>query len=232
MLGPRPSATIWPNVACQPPVPRLSIRRTTSPGPYALGVTARVLGSALFDATGRYRYRLDRRWGPGPRVAFVMLNPSTANAARDDPTIRRCVGFARAWGFGSLEVVNLFAFRATEPRELTRAADPVGPENDRHVARACARADLIVVAWGGAALARAREPLTHLRRKPVYCLGRTRAGAPQHPLYLRASTRPVPFAGPPGRIAGPPGRTAGPPGGIAGAPRATGRGPRRRLPRS
>lgn len=189
-------------------------------------MTTRVRGSARFDATGRYRYRLVRTWGGGRRVAFVMLNPSAADAARDDPTIRRCVGFARAWGFGSLEVVNLFGFRTARPRELARAADPVGHENDRHVARALGRADLVVAAWGGAPFARARGTLGRLRRRgPVYCLGRTRAGAPRHPLYLRASTRLVPFAGPPGRIAGPPGR-------IEGTARSTGRGPRRCLPRS
>jgi hypothetical protein len=155
--------------------------------------------SAVFDASGRYRYRLVRAWARGRRVAFVMLNPSTADASRDDPTIRRCVGFARAWGFGSLEVVNLFALRTSKPRDLVRAADPVGSANHRYVVRALGRADLVIAAWGGAPLARSRDPFARLLRgAPVYCLGRTCAGAPRHPLYVRASTRLVPFLSVPG----------------------------------
>jgi hypothetical protein len=181
--------------------------------------------SAAFDATGRYRYGLVRTWARGRRVAFVMLNPSTADAARDDPTIRRCVGFARAWGFGSLEVVNLFALRTPQPRDLVGAADPVGPENGRHVARALGRADLVVAAWGGAALARASDPLgRYAGVATLRCLGRTRSGAPRHPLYLRASTRLVPFGGSPGRIDRPER--------ITQAARLIARGSRRRHPRS
>src|SRR5689334_18589152 len=106
-------------------------------------------GGALFDPTGRYRYRLWRQWDPAkPAVAFVMLNPSTADATTDDPTIRRCFGFAQGWGFGRLEVVNLFALRATDPRELARHPDPVGPANDAHIAAALALTDQAVAAWG------------------------------------------------------------------------------------
>lgn len=157
----------------------------------------RIRGDALFDPTGAYRYRLVRAWGPGGRVAFVMLDPNTADAVRDDPTIRRCVGFARRWGFGSLEVVNLFAFCAPDPRTLTRADDPVGPENDRHITGALRRADLVVCAWGATPLARARAvevvPLFAGRR--ARCLGLTKRGAPRHPLYLRADTALRAFSG-------------------------------------
>src|SRR5689334_19453129 len=86
--------------------------------------------NAVISACGRYRYVLTRQVGPGSRRAtFVMLNPSTADATNDDPTIRRCIGFAREWGCGRLVVLNLFAFRATDPADLKRAIDPVGPEN-------------------------------------------------------------------------------------------------------
>ena len=86
--------------------------------------------NAVISACGRYRYLLTRQVGPGPRTAtFIMLNPSTADATNDDPTIRRCIGFARQWGCGRLAVLNLFAFRATEPADLKRAEEPVGPEN-------------------------------------------------------------------------------------------------------
>ena len=144
---------------------------------------------ATFSADRRYRYRLWRRWdGARPVVAFVMLNPSTADARRDDPTIRRCIGFAKSWGFGGVEVVNLFAYRTTDPGELRRVADPVGADNDRHIQSAIARADLVVLAWGARARSRRLLSLPQAR-----CLGLTRAGQPRHPLYLRSDVRPQPF---------------------------------------
>lgn len=151
----------------------------------------------MFDASGAYRYRLGRRWAPGGRVAFVMLNPHRADAVRDDPTIRRCVAFARRWGFGAVEVVNLFGLCAREPRALARAADPVGRDNDRHLRRALRRADLVVCAWGASRLARRRadEVASLLAGRPLRCLGRTRAGAPRHPLYLRRDARLRRFSG-------------------------------------
>ena len=88
---------------------------------------------ALFSPCGTYRYRLTRRWAEGPAVAFIMLNPSTADGSVDDPTIRRCIGYGQSWGYGALAVGNLYAFRATEPQELRRARDPIGPDNDRHL---------------------------------------------------------------------------------------------------
>jgi hypothetical protein len=141
-------------------------------------------GDAVFDSTGRYRYRLTRSWAPGPAVAFVMLNPNLADAERDDPTIRRAIGFAKAWGFGELVVVNLFAWRCRDPRDLARVPDPIGPDNDAHLA------DLppdVVVAWGnhGALLGRAGEVLRRLGE--ATCLGGTLRGEPRHPLYVRAS---------------------------------------------
>jgi hypothetical protein len=140
---------------------------------------------------GPYRYLLWRRWTDASSVLFVMLNPSTADARRDDPTIRRCIGFARAWGFGGVEVVNLFAWRATDPRELRRAADPIGPDNDRAIAKAAARNHAIIAAWGvhGALLERDRQVAVLLAGARVHCLARTGNGAPRHPLYVRAAVR-------------------------------------------
>ena len=92
--------------------------------------------TALFSPCGRFRYRLGRRWGEGPTIAFVLLNPSTADDQRDDPTIRRCIGFARRLGFGGLEVVNLYAYVATDPAELRRVGYLVGDENDGHMLEA------------------------------------------------------------------------------------------------
>jgi hypothetical protein len=158
----------------------------------------RAARSAVFDATGRYRYQLWRRWDARrPSVAFVLLNPSRADAVRDDPTIRRCVAFAQRWGFGSLFVVNLFALRATKPKDLFADPDPVGPENDRHLAAVARRARAVVVAWGnhGSRLGRDARALACLPpRRPLLCLGVTRQRAPRHPLYLRKGTVPRIFA--------------------------------------
>ena len=123
-----------------------------------------------------------------------MLNPSTADALEDDPTIRRCIGFARDWGFGGIEVVNLFAMRATDPRELDRANDPVGQDNGRYLHRALLRSTLIVLAWGAHGSLRDRAAATRRvvsRRRPR-CLGLTRSGEPRHPLYLRRDAPLVP----------------------------------------
>ena len=145
-------------------------------------------GGAAFSRDGRYRYRLWRRWDRSrPTIAFCMLNPSTADASRDDPTIRRCIGFARDWGYGGIEVVNIFGLRATDPRDLRSAHDPVGPRNDAFMLRAAALSP-VVIAWGvhGALRGRGAEALSLLAtRTRLLALGRTRSGAPRHPLYLR-----------------------------------------------
>jgi hypothetical protein len=145
--------------------------------------------SALISDDGLYRYRLDRRWSPGPTVAWVMLNPSAADADTDDATLRRATAFSRSWGFGALRVVNLYAYRATEPAELWKAAEPVGPDNDRHITRAVSCVE-IVAAWGANARPdRVAAVLEVLAKAPgagrVHALATTKAGQPRHPLYLR-----------------------------------------------
>jgi len=157
---------------------------------------APLLRDASFSPCGRYRYTLTRRWADRGTVAFVLLNPSTADAQREDPTIRRCMGLARSWGYGGIEVVNLFAWRATRPRDLRRAAAPESAGNARAVLRAAHRADLIVVAWGnhGAWRAAGARMFNRLRRArlALTCLGWTRLGHPRHVLYLRRDVRPQP----------------------------------------
>jgi hypothetical protein len=154
--------------------------------------------SAVFDRSGRYRYALSRRWAPGGAgVAFVLLNPSTADAVRDDPTLRRCIGFARAWGYASLEVVNLFAWRATHPEALRASPAPVGPENDGYLLAAARRAARVVLAWGvhGTLDGRDRAVCDLLAQagRPLECLGITRDGHPRHVLYLPREAQPQPF---------------------------------------
>lgn len=126
---------------------------------------------------------------------FVMLNPSTADAEVLDPTVRRCVGFAVSWGFGSIDVANLFAYRSTNPAQLRRVVDPVGPENDFHIRELASSADLVVAAWGnhGGLQERGRTVLNTLSLvRTVSTLGLTKLGHPSHPLYLPATTRPRP----------------------------------------
>ena len=153
-----------------------------------------IVYGAIFDANGKYRYSLWRSWSAyHPRIVFVLLNPSTADEQKNDPTIRRCMGFARAWKFGSMEVVNLFAYRATDYRELFKASDPVGAENNRFLMQAVERCSTVVLGWGtrGTLLGRDRQVMSLLAgRNDLYCLGITKDGQPRHPLYVKGNSLP------------------------------------------
>lgn len=155
--------------------------------------------AAVIDPTGWYRYSLYREWDASqPRLGFVMLNPNRADAAIEDPTIRRCIGFAQAWGYGSLEVVNLFAYRVAHPPLLKQALDPIGPDNDAHLLTIGQRVERVILAWGnwGRLYGRDRCVERQLRSLgPLYCLGTTRSGQPLHPLYLRKTIVPQPWVG-------------------------------------
>lgn len=155
--------------------------------------------TAYLSPCQAFRYHLGRKWYDTERTAagsvlFVMLNPSTADDKLDDPTIRRCVWFARDWGYSSLDVVNLFALRATFPRQLYKHAGPSGGEENDKVISLCAEAaSLIVAGWGvhGSHRGRDKEVLKLLRAaRPVHCLGVTKDGHPRHPLYIPNETRP------------------------------------------
>lgn len=154
---------------------------------------------AVFSPCRRYRYRLWRRWGDGPTVAFCMLNPSTADETANDPTIERCERRARAWGYGRLLVVNLFAYRATDPSDMLAQADPVGPDNFAAIVQALKDSQMFVCAWGthGSHLEMGD---TILRRMREFYPGRAHAlkvnrdGSPAHPLYLPYTLKPVPLA--------------------------------------
>lgn len=153
---------------------------------------------AIYSPCERYRYELTRVWEPaGRRVAFIMLNPSTATESRNDPTVERCERRARTLGYGAFRVCNIFAWRETDPRIMRRVADPVGPGNDDAIDRACHWADDIVCAWGahGAHLGRgaAVERLSRATGRPLHHLGLTKDGQPKHPLYIAYTTRPQPW---------------------------------------
>lgn len=157
-----------------------------------------LLPAAYISADGYYRYDLVRSWGSpdDPQVCWVMLNPSTADATQDDPTIRRCVGFSKAWGFGSLIVVNLFALRSTDPKALvTSVVSPIGPENNACIERASRNAQATVAAWGtkGTFRNRAAEVTDLIVRtgRTLHCLERTKGGHPKHPLYVKGDVHPA-----------------------------------------
>jgi hypothetical protein len=151
-------------------------------------------GSAVISPCEEYRYELVRRWGNGPLLGWIMLNPSTADASQDDPTIRRCIGFAKAWCYDGIIVRNLFALRATDPRELKAHENPVGDDNLYHLGQ-CWQQNLTIAGWGGhrsaadliATNSGVRAQLESLN---LSCLGTTGSGAPCHPLYLRSDTEP------------------------------------------
>lgn len=156
------------------------------------------VAGAVFSADKTYRYVLTRTWDISLPVAkWIMLNPSTADAMKDDPTIRRCAGFARREGCGGIAVVNLFALRATDPAALRQADDPAGPANDPFIAIHAGPGDLVIAAWGagGTLNGRAAEVGQRLTAAGVRlkCLGVTAAGQPRHPLYVRADAPLLPW---------------------------------------
>ena len=145
--------------------------------------------SAHFSPCNIYRYALFRIWDESaPFVLIIGLNPSETE---DNPTIRRCTNFAKAWGFGGVCVANLFAFRAVTPKELLRAAEPIGEANDRWLTHLSEKAGLVVAAWGndGSFLNRSQQAKVFLPE--LHCIQMNKSGEPAHPLYLKSSLTPV-----------------------------------------
>jgi hypothetical protein len=160
------------------------------------------VSTAAFSPCGLYRYELRRVWKAHKRtMVFVGLNPSTADESTDDPTIRRILGFADDWGYGTLVMLNVFAFRSTDPKALheraARGRDVIGSQNDATIRSTFAahRRDKLVIGWGahGVLLERGRDVAAmamSVHPRPE-CLGLTQSGQPKHPLYLAASTKAV-----------------------------------------
>lgn len=160
--------------------------------------------TAIISACQRYRYTLTRTIGCADKVVtFIMLNPSTADAHEDDPTIRRCKGFARHFAAGKLIVVNLFAFRATKPNVLLAAKEPIGPENNDHIRRAAEEAHnsggMVIAAWGahGSHMDRDKQVMALLDAWDIFpkSLAETATGMPRHPLYLPNGCKPMEYGG-------------------------------------
>lgn len=158
-------------------------------------VTAR---PCAFSDDRIYRFTLWREWDANNsgRVLFVGLNPSTADETRDDPTIRRCIGYAKAWGFGGLCMANIFAFRATDPAVMKAAHDPIGVGNDAALFALARTCHAIVACWGTRGAHRNRGALAWMllrnaSARKVHCLGTNADGSPKHPLYLRKDAQRV-----------------------------------------
>lgn len=153
--------------------------------------------TAVISGCEQYRYQLTRRWGPGPAVVWIMLNPSTADATTDDRTISKCIGFTDRQGFSALIVVNLFAFRARHPTDMYAAIDPIGPENDTHIAAVAKAGAMTICAWGnnGGHQGRDKIVVKWLRENGVepYALTITNEGQPGHPVMLGYANLPRPF---------------------------------------
>ena len=147
--------------------------------------------------TGNYRYLLWREWNSNFKtVSFIMLNPSRADAQVNDPTITRCINFASSWGYGRLEVVNLFAYRTPKPSLLKQVTEPIGKDNDRFILESVDRSERVILAWGNHGKWKKQDTYTLELLKQynhLYSLGITKRGCPRHPLYLRSTIKPLPY---------------------------------------
>lgn len=158
-----------------------------------LSVSTMMKDALIPEDDTRYRYWLSRIWDQDkPRVIFIMLNPSTADHMIDDPTIRRVINFSMDWGYGGVYVVNLYAFRSTDPKGLEATDDPIGPQNREHIQTLIQNKDnkvvRVVYAWGNGK----KEPgwLREIVTEP-YCIAISKKGIPKHPLYLKGDSQPI-----------------------------------------
>lgn len=157
----------------------------------------------IFSPCRKYRYVLWREWyqydgseaqdWKPPFVQFIGLNPSTADETADDPTIRRCIQFAKDWGYGALCMTNIFAWRDTDPQRMKLAKDPIGPYNDYYLVEIASGAGIIVAAWGNHGNHLYRSVKVKWLIPNLHCLSVTKKNQPEHPLYLKADLRPIPF---------------------------------------
>lgn len=140
---------------------------------------------AMISGCGEYRYELSRSWNHElPRCIFIGLNPSTADGLEDDPTIRRLVGFAEAWGYGRFDIINLFALRSKDPAVLRDHPDPVGPDNHQFIVAACDSKLLTIAMWGKGGEYRQQARFIERLFPELMCFGKNKDGSPKHPLYL------------------------------------------------
>ncbi|MBN2542080.1 DUF1643 domain-containing protein [bacterium] len=149
---------------------------------------------AEFSSCKTYRYALWRTWNIHlPRVMFIGLNPSTADEVVNDPTVRRCMSFAMSWGFGGINLGNVFAYRTSNPHKLAFVEDPIGPENDRWLLELSQQASIVVAAWGNYGDFQHRSEHVTKLFPELYCISRTKQDHPAHPLYLPCDLVPQKF---------------------------------------
>ncbi|MBP2698730.1 hypothetical protein C9J44_05000 [Photobacterium sp. GB-27] len=148
--------------------------------------------SAVLSSCRKYRYELWRTWDDSkPYAMFIGLNPSTADETEDDPTIRRCINFAKSWGYGGLCMANLFAYRATQPEDMKRASDPIGDKNDETLILLAQNAGVIVGAWGNDGVFLNRSEDVRALISELNVLKVNKSGEPAHPLYLKSTLTPI-----------------------------------------
>lgn len=149
---------------------------------------------ALLSEDRKYRYVLWRIWGETkPSVMFIGLNPSTADEKEDDPTIRRCINFAKDWGYGSIFMTNLFALRSTRPKKLYSSSNPVGIDNDRYLIEYADKSELIIACWGNHGSFQNRSNEVAKLINNLCCLEINKSGEPKHPLYIKKDVEIKPF---------------------------------------
>ena len=151
--------------------------------------------TASFSSCRKYRYSLSRIWDKQKKfVLFIGLNPSTADEEVDDPTIRRCSGYAQKWGYGGFIMVNLFAYRTTLPSNLKKVKYPVGRDNDKYIVKLSKKADITVAAWGNNGILYRRDKQVLSLVPNLMCLKVNKSGQPAHPLYLKKDLKLTKFA--------------------------------------
>lgn len=151
--------------------------------------------AAWFSPCMQYRYGLYREipGGESRTMAVIACNPSTADHEQGDPTVTRCINRAKEMGFGGFEMLNIFAWRATDPKDMRRAIEPIGLENDEFIRHTVNQCDMVICAWGthGKYKDRGDAVLKLLKDVDLYALKITKSGHPQHPLYISNKTKPV-----------------------------------------
>jgi hypothetical protein len=160
----------------------------------AMTQTDLIHSDADFSLCRTWRYSLTRTWrADRGTIVFIGLNPSSADEVKNDPTVSRCIGFARRWGYGGMVMLNAFAYRATDPKDLKKAPDPVGPHNDYWILIQSFAADVVVGCWGNHGRFRDRETRVVELVPRLLCFGKTKLGCPKHPLYLPGDAKLEPF---------------------------------------
>lgn len=149
--------------------------------------------SAVFSPCRKYRYALYRLWNAQPAIMFVGLNPSTATESVNDPTVTRCINYARKWGYGAMYMMNIFAYRATDPKEMLAQQDPIGPENDFYLKEIANKVAFRVAYWGNHGEYLGRGNQVRKMIKNMHYLKMNNTGQPAHPLYLSQTLQPIPW---------------------------------------